>query len=93
MSSMSTIVASNRSGAIPLPSINSRSTADCHPDSEIKLINSLISEVVSRCAAHPDSEIELIDRLISLIVSRCVGEVIGMLGKATRRFTSDPEID
>ena len=42
---MKSIVASNRSGAIPLPSINSRLIADCHPDPEIKSIDLAISEI------------------------------------------------
>ena len=39
---MRSIAASNRSGSIPLPSINSRLKVDC-PDSEIKLINESIA--------------------------------------------------
>ena len=40
---MRSIAASNRSGAIALPSINSRLIFAAHPDPEIKLINLAIS--------------------------------------------------
>ena len=68
---MKSIAASNRSGAIALPSINSRLIVDCHPDSEIKLINESIAGGANL---------------------RCVDGVIGILGEAIRRSTSDSEM-